>query len=342
MALKDKYVDNIVYDLTTSSRSRAFEKMTGGKPTAQVSHDTGNPGSTARGNANWFKSESKPSSSAHSFIDDKEIRLILPLDEKAWHIQRQVRIDERIWGGAANDIALGHELCYGGSINFAAAYDRWVWFHVYCAKQFGIPLSRIEGHFKLDPQRRTDPVNALSQNGKTWNQFLADVKRYFDAWEGDATPSQAGPSGRKEHTIQSGDTLWSIATANQMSVDELQKLNPGVVAINLQPGQKLLLNEARSSGSAPATIPQVPNRPPLPTGVYSRRQHGDRSLNAVRQIQTFSNAINFNVGTVDGRYGPRTEDAIRRFQSMYAALTVDGVYGPNTRQFMIRHFNTLN
>ncbi|UGB33783.1 peptidoglycan-binding protein (plasmid) [Metabacillus sp. B2-18] len=33
-------------------------------------------------------------------------------------------------------------------------------------------------------------------------------------------------------------------------------------------------------------------------------------------------------------YRPLTEDSVRRFQSMYAALANDGIYGSNTRQYI--------
>jgi N-acetylmuramoyl-L-alanine amidase len=43
--------------------------------------------------------------------------------------------------------------------------------------------------------------------------------------------------------------------------------------------------------------------------------------------------LGFDPTYVDGIYGKRTEDSVRRFQSMYAALKDDGTYGPNTRKF---------
>ena len=33
----------------------------------------------------------------------------------------------------------------------------------------------IEGHYKLDPTRRSDPLNAFSIIGKDWNSFLIDL-----------------------------------------------------------------------------------------------------------------------------------------------------------------------
>src|SRR5690625_4423655 len=70
---------------------------------------------------------------------------------------------------------------------------------------------------------------------------------------------------------------------------------------------------------------------PLPNGVYSRRAHGNKSLNAVKQIQRALNAANFKCGKVDGYYGAKTEDAVRRFQMVHDAYHVDGVYGKRTK-----------
>lgn len=78
---------------------------------------------------------------------------------------------------------------------------------------------------------------------------------------------------------------------------------------------------------------------PLPTGVYSRAGHGSRSLNAVRKIQTALNAANFKVGKVDGYYGQKTEDAVRRFQSMYVNGDNDGIYGKLTRTALNKKVN---
>lgn len=70
---------------------------------------------------------------------------------------------------------------------------------------------------------------------------------------------------------------------------------------------------------------------PLPNGVYSRRAHGNKSLNAVKQIQRALNAANFKCGAVDGYYGAKTEDAVRRFQKVHDAYNVDGIYGKRTK-----------
>ena len=65
----------------------------------------------------------------------------------------------------------------------------------------------------------------------------------------------------------------------------------------------------------------------LPTGVLRRGDRGEK----VERLQRALNKANFKVGKVDGIYGAKTEDAVRRFQSVYDAHNVDGVYGPRTK-----------
>ncbi|MFB4169724.1 peptidoglycan-binding protein [Virgibacillus sp. JSM 102003] len=74
---------------------------------------------------------------------------------------------------------------------------------------------------------------------------------------------------------------------------------------------------------------------PLPDKVLSQGAEGE----AVKQVQRALKEINFNPGVIDGIYGPNTQDAVRRFQSMYAALANDGIYGPNTRKYIRMELN---
>ncbi|MGG5773665.1 N-acetylmuramoyl-L-alanine amidase [Bacillus sp. X2(2017)] len=74
----------------------------------------------------------------------------------------------------------------------------------------------------------------------------------------------------------------------------------------------------------------------LPSGIYkvtSPMRKGDD----VRQIQKALATLYFypdkgakNNG-IDGIYGPKTANAVKRFQSMYG-LTQDGIYGPKTKE----------
>ncbi|SES73877.1 N-acetylmuramoyl-L-alanine amidase CwlA [Salinibacillus kushneri] len=142
-----------------------------------VAHDTGNPGSTASGNRDYFN-YTQPSASAHTFIDDGTIMEMIPLREKAWHVRYNVKTDNQRFGKDANHAAIGVELCYGGNIDFKEAYKRYVWYHAYLCKKFGLnPQTDIVAHATLDPSRRTDPHNALNQYGIAFDDFIRDVTR---------------------------------------------------------------------------------------------------------------------------------------------------------------------
>ncbi|MFF2889478.1 N-acetylmuramoyl-L-alanine amidase family protein [Paenibacillus sp. NPDC057967] len=150
-----------------------------------VAHDSGNDGSTAAGNVNYYtNSANVVSASAHTFIDDKAIIECVPLTEKAWHVMYNVTTDNELYGFDSNDHAIGVELCYSykkGNMNNKESYKRYVWYMAYLCYKFNLnPMKRISGHNELDPNRRTDPYkNALKIMGITKDQFLKDVVKEY-------------------------------------------------------------------------------------------------------------------------------------------------------------------
>lgn len=142
-------------------------------------HDTGNPNSTAQGNVNYYKnSANSQSASAHVFIDEKEILICAPLNEKCWHVLYNITTDNMIYGDDANDIAIGVELCYfpKDKARTLEAYKKYVWFNAWLAYEYKLnPHTSFIGHNMLDPKRKVDPMNALNVLGKTYKQLLQDI-----------------------------------------------------------------------------------------------------------------------------------------------------------------------
>lgn len=328
-----------------------------------VSHDTGNPGSTAYGNRNYFDRQ-QPSASAHTFIDDKYILEIIPLTEIAYHVRSNVTADNRLYGANANSAAIGVELCHGGKINFDAAYDRYVWYHAYLCDRFNLnPNSDIVAHATLDPSRRTDPVGILRTHGISWSMFIDDVAEALRNFNGAKTPSQPSqPSKPPQQTAPAPNRVTKGSTvklpigegASGAFVRDIQQqlIKAGYrlprygadsvfgeetenavmrfqrdhhLAVDGLVGQ-VTLSKLQQVNQQRVSAPDFP----LPSGILRRGDQGE----SVRQLQRALKQINYNPGTVDGIYGPRTEDAVRRFQSMYAALKDDGIYGPNTRKYI--------
>ncbi|NJJ37807.1 N-acetylmuramoyl-L-alanine amidase family protein [Paenibacillus apii] len=179
--IKNKYTIERHY-IDVRHNVRPGTRLISGTPGFLVAHDTGNPGATADNHFNFFQNWTGDSRSAQVFIDDKKILEIIPTGtgadpaEKAWHVLYNLPTDNERYGDDANDIALGVELCFGGKIDFAAAYDRFVWYLAYCCDKWGLnPLTHIPSHKQLDPARKRDCDQALAAGGKTLKGLLYDV-----------------------------------------------------------------------------------------------------------------------------------------------------------------------
>jgi len=263
MTFKMKYTIEVKH-IPSKSLRRSGIPMTGGKPNFGVLHDTGNTGSTAAGNVNYYiNSRNDMEASAHTFIDDKQIIECIPLTtgnpEKAWHVLYNRPEDNKMFGADSNDKAAGVELCYGGNINFAEAYKRYVWYNAYLAYKFGFAPTRFAGHHILDPGRKTDPVNALSRYGYTYTQLLKDIVNEYNACIGNgSTPAPEKPSvvNPKNYVIAKGDTLWAISKKYGITVDAIISMNPGLNPNSLQVGTKIVV------GQTEAPKPVVPTPPP--------------------------------------------------------------------------------
>ncbi len=104
-------------------------------------------GSNAIGNRDYFN-EIQPKAHVHTFIDDKTILEIIPINEVAYHVRYGVLTDNDLYGYDANKAAIGVELCYGGDVNFWEAYTRFTWYHAYLCQNFGLNPKKISYHIK--------------------------------------------------------------------------------------------------------------------------------------------------------------------------------------------------
>ncbi len=163
--------------LPTNTLRRSGQKILGVK--FLVAHDTGNPGSTALNNVDYYiKSANEMESSAHAFVDDLGVIECIPFSEKAWHVRRNVNTDNALFGVDANDYALGIELCFfpADITRSKQAYKNYVEYIKSICVSYNInPATHIKGHFQLDSERRADPINAFKYIGKNWEDFIKDV-----------------------------------------------------------------------------------------------------------------------------------------------------------------------
>lgn len=334
----------ITEDYISFGNARSGEKLD--RVVFIVAHDTGNPGSTAYGNRNYFDNQ-QPSASAQVFIDDKYILVMIPLGEKAWHVQYQKPNDNEMFGVDANDAAIGVELCWGGNIDFDEAYKKYVWFHAYLCDRFGLnPDHEIESHKHLDPERRSDPDNALNRYGITFDQFINDVGRvYANEFNNDhvinddpvvksETTSnliEFGDNGTdvqkvQEMLLEAGYTLpiygadGDFGEETEKAVRAFQKDHDlavdGIVGPNTLEALKGVMQEKKAEAVVKKAIVPYP-------GDYIEL---DSPYMRGKDVERIQRAVDVKP---DGIFGPNTEKAVKKYQKRHG-LSVDGIVGPDT------------
>jgi len=143
-------------------------------------------------------------------------------------------------------------------------------------------------------------------------------------------------SNAKSHTVEKGETFYSIAKEYDMTVDKLQAFNPRVKADKLQVGDVIhLVAVPASAVEKPKAIVKPTPKPavkPVAKAVLSYKRPLKKGLEGkdVEALQKALNTLNFKVGAVDGSYGTKTEDAVKRFQKVHLPKEVDGMAGQDT------------
>jgi len=84
--------------------------------------------------------------------------------------------------------------------------------------------------------------------------------------------------------------------------------------------------------AGPATRAALHGRISLARGAGGDRRHGSQQ---VRALQRKLRTVGADPGRIDGRFGPLTESAVRRFQRN-GGLEADGIVGPRTQQRLAR------
>lgn len=170
------------------------------------------------------------------------------------------------------------------------------------------------------------------------------------------------PSSAVTHIVQSGDTLWKIATTYKMTIDELKAWNQ-LTADAIFIGQSLKVKSLQSEpttqqpvtsepatntpgavsapvstptppASAPAPKPAItPPRAPAPVVAAPIKKYPTlrvgSSGSAVTDMQTKLKKVGIYKGSVHGKYDTNTRNAVIVFQKKYK-LKADGIAGPAT------------
>jgi len=95
-------------------------------------------------------------------------------------------------------------------------------------------------------------------------------------------------------------------------------------------GEKRKAKTAPTRQTTATTTRSSPSLPALPTSTVKLGDHG----NPVKELQRALKSLGFTVGTIDGVFGPSTQQALIAFQTAHQ-LSPDGVLGPATRAALL-------
>ncbi|MCY7827656.1 N-acetylmuramoyl-L-alanine amidase [Bacillus spizizenii] len=283
-------------------------------------HNTANDASAAN-EISYMKNNSS-STSFHFAVDDKQVIQGIPTNRNAWHTGDGTN-------GTGNRKSIGVEICYSksGGARYKAAEKLAIKFVAQLLKERGWGIDRVRKH--QDWNGKYCPHRILSEG--RWNQVKVAIEKELKAFGGKTNISSSSSSG-STYTVKKGDTLSKIAKAEGVSVANLQSWNNIKDPNKIKVGQRLKLTGSGTSSTKPSSKKTYA----LPSRIY-RVTSPMRKGDDVSQIQKALASLYFypdkgskNNG-IDGVYGPKTADAIRRFQLMHG-LSADGIYGPKTKE----------
>ncbi len=349
-----KVVKNFV---KVNQYTRPGLKMSGVK--GIVMHWTATPGASALNERNYFNGTciaDKRYASSHYFVDRKEAQLIIPENEVAYHAHDQNRCYVSFLKPNANTKAIGVEMCVekNGQIHSETVQNAAELVADLC-KRYGLSTDKIVRHYDVTNKSCPTPwVRDASQ--------LATFRKKVDALLGNKTVSKTtsstsqsskstgtilkkGSSGSKVKALQkrliaAGFSLpkygadGSYGNETVQAVKALQK-KAGIAVDGIYgPATEKALAAIEAKRKKPSSSGKKSSYP-LPSGIYKVKSPLMKGT-GVRQIQEALAALYFypdkgakNNG-IDGYYGPKTANAVKRFQLMNG-LSADGIYGPKTK-----------
>ncbi|QTU91779.1 peptidoglycan-binding protein [Bacillus velezensis] len=285
-------------------------------------HNTANDASAA--NEISYMTGNSESTSYHFAVDDKEVIQGIPLNRNAWHSGDGTN-------GTGNRKSIAVEICYSksGGARYRAAEALAIKFVAQLLKERGWGVDKIRKH--QDWNGKYCPHRILSEG--RWDQVKAVIAAELERLGGKKAPKPPKTetkTGGATYTVKKGDALSVIAQKTGVSMATLQSLN-GIKDPNfIKAGQVLRLTDSASTPTKGKKSSYT-----LPSGILKVTSPLTKGT-AVKQIQTALAALYYypdkgakNNG-IDGYYGPKTANAVKRFQSMYG-LTADGIYGPKTK-----------
>lgn len=322
----------VVKKQLVTSRSKTYGGTNGRKFIAI--HETANTSKGADAQRHANLQTNGFSASWHYSVDDKHAVQSFPHTAQCFHAG-----DGR---GDGNLNSIGIEICVNSDGDFGKAVDNAAKLVRKIMAEEGIPLANIKQHNFFSG--KNCPTNLRNgSKGINWVEFIALVEGKTASIPGPVKVVETAKApAKKAPSVYTGgsvvDYLRSIKVDSSAGNRRKLASEYGVKGYDLSASKNAELLAKMRGGIVPAKAP-VKKAPSsgLPTGVI---RQGARGANVTAIQKALASAYFYpdkaakNNG-VDGVYGAKTTNAVRRFQSMNG-LTADGVYGPATRAKLIK------
>ena len=227
------------------------------KPTTVTIHNTGNT-ANARNEVAYMNSNYNYTS-YHVAIDDKEAVQAIPFNRNAF------ASGDGTGPNSGNRTSIHIEICYSLDNGYSGAMSKRyrdaeenaALYTAHVLVQYGWGTDRLRQHWHWS---RKDCPHKMRAHGR-WGAFVKRVQQHMNAIRKNVpvpkAESEAATTPKvstKYYTVRAGDSLWSIAKANNTSVANLKKWNKLKSNI-IYKGQKLQVNASNSSSTAAVKKP---------------------------------------------------------------------------------------
>ena len=150
-----------------------FSSRGGEKIKYIVIHDTANTSKGAGADNHFlFFNGADRQSSAHYFVDDKQILRVVKDSDKSWHCG-----DGRGLNGITNENSIGVEMCINSDGDFNKTYLNALKLTKYLMKKYNIPLENVVRHY--DASRKICPNIWKENNWEKWNRFKEALNNLY-------------------------------------------------------------------------------------------------------------------------------------------------------------------
>jgi peptidoglycan hydrolase-like protein with peptidoglycan-binding domain len=166
-------------------------------------------------------------------------------------------------------------------------------------------------------------TDSLTSPWKSGSVAISDYKSTFGTAVSETMDMLDGLSAKYDEV--SGDLVKELGNQGSKYVGKVENNANEYVAANKNVQQNSSASSngtSNSTNTAPSTAGMVSNI----SGTIYQGQTGDR----VKKLQQALNALGYNCGNVDGKFGPKTLAAVKQFQKAMG-LVVDGRVGPKTK-----------